>query len=187
MLFVSLTFLLLFLVLFLPLRIIVYNEVSLCLRIKLGSFTVYKRALKKDKNKDKKSTEEKVNDTDKKATSLTNKIKYYLESSRPIAVLVKKYIEIESIFLNAEIGTSEAASTAISVGVMWSAIYRILGVLGSFMYITDHKVNVTPFFNEKKFSLKGKCIFKSRLVYIIIIAITILIKFKPLRARRSKQ
>jgi len=187
LLFVLITFLLLILVLFLPIKVIVDNEISLYLKIKLGTLTIYKHSLKRNKNIKEKSTEEKVDDTDKKATSLTNKIKYYLETSRPVAVLVKKYIEIESIFLNAEIGTSEASSTAICVGVMWSAIYRILGVLGSFMYISDHRVNITPFFNERKFSLKGKCIFKSRLVYIIIIATTILIKFKPLRARRSKQ
>ena len=52
------------------------------------------------------------------------------------------------------------------------------------MYIDNHDVEITPVYNETMLSIDGECIIESRIVYIIFIAITILIK---INSRKGKE
>ena len=80
-------------------------------------------------------------------------------------------------------GTGEAASTAIGIGLLWGAVYGVLGNLGRIIFVNKHDVKINPDYQKATFKIEGKCIIRSRIVYIIIIAITILIKIK---FRRNK-
>jgi len=186
---ISIILLILLLILFLPLKAVVnFNENKLLLKAKLGGVTVFKFSpdnVRKGEEKSKETSEEKVNEAEKKSQSLSQKIKYYFELSKLATKLAKKYILIEYVEIKIEVGTSDAPSTAISTGVLWGAVYRILGVLGSIMYIKHNNVDIKPSFDETKFSAKGKCIIKSRLVYIIFIAIVIFIKIKSLKGKED--
>ncbi len=186
---ISIILLVFLLILFLPLKIIasVKGKEAIIL-IKLGGITVFKFLPGKNKKiteKPKINAEDIVDDISHKSKSLCEKIKFYTELSKLAVKLTRKYILIEYISIKIDIGTSDAPSTAICTGALWSVIYQILGVIGCIMYIKENKVEVTPDFNEAKFYALGKCIIKSRLAYIIFIAIIIFIKIKSLKGKED--
>lgn len=186
---ISIIILVFLLVLFLPLKVVAsLKDKNATVSVKLGGITAYKVLPgKKLKNAEKpeKKTEEIVDNIKDKSQTLCEKIKFYSELSKTAVKLARKFISIEYIFVKIDIGTSDAPSTAICTGALWSIIYQILGVVGSIMYINENKVEVNPDFNEAKFSAHSECIIKSRLAYIIFIAIIIFIKIKSLKGKED--
>ena len=175
--------------LFLPLKVIASAEgKDAIVVIKLAGMKMFKFLPGKNKNseeKPQKSSKEIVEDIEDKSQSLCDKIKFYSNLSKTAVKLTRKYVLIENISLKIDVGTSDAPSTAICTGALWSVIYQILGIIGSVMYINENHVEVNPDFNNARFSAKGKCIIKSRLAYIIIIAIVMFIKINSLKGKED--
>ena len=130
------------------------------------------------------STNDKVKETEKSVITLSEKIKRVHEVFRTTVKLTKKYITIEDIILDIKEGTGDAASTAISAGILWTTVYSLISALGKIASINKHNVQITPVYSDSLFSVNGKCIIKTRIVYIIFIAVTILYKRK---ARKAKE
>jgi len=76
-----------------------------------------------------------------------------------------------SVKLRINIGTMDAASTAIICGSLWAVIYNLLFIIDTFMHIEDMDVDVKPNFNESEFKWDFEGIIKSRVVHIIFILI----------------
>ena len=186
---ISIILIVFLLLLFLPLKVIVSaDKKDVIIVVKLAGMKIFKFLPRKNKNsedKPKKSAKEMVDNIEGKSQSLCDKIKFYTNLSKTAVKLIRKYVLIESISVKIDIGTSDAPSTAICTGALWSVIYQILGVIGSVMYINENHVEITPDFNNVRFSAKGKCIIKSRLAYIIIIAIVMFIKIKSLKGKED--
>ncbi len=175
----------LLLLLLAPLKVVSeYDEKKFKLNVYLYGVKVF--SLKKKDAASSASPEEKAEKVKKKSEDVALKISDILKLSKTTLRLLKKYVSVTLIKLDIIIGTGDAATTAVNTGALWAAVYGLIGVIGRIVYIDSHKVNISPDYAQSIFDIKGKCIIKSRVVYIIIIAITILMKFNTLkRARRS--
>ena len=174
------------LILFLPLKVeMVYTENGRYIRLVFAGVPVYR--LKPGKKKEKpeaKTPQEKAGKLEKNSKKLGEKIKSFSELYKTTVKLVRKHVPAEIIDVKITVGTGDAATTAITTGALWGAVYGLLGILGKIIVIKKHDVKITPVFNNLAFSFEGKCIFKTRIAYIIVIAITILMKIK---SRKGKE
>lgn len=147
-------------------------------RIKLWGIPVLKLNPRKKKKaeSEKKSPEEKAKSFEKKTKSLGERLSSFAKMCTLAVKLLRKYARIKNISVSIRVGTGDAAITAVSAGALWAAVYALLGIVGSIIYIDKHSVDIAPDYGEAHFSAEGKCIIKSRIAYIIIIAITILVR-----------
>jgi hypothetical protein len=157
------------------------------------SFFVFKKRFRyeiKDKN-------EKIDRVDtyyqKIMQNIENSKSFYgknQEIIKKIMNYLKCRICIEKLEFSAVIGTGNASYTAILTGIAWSVAGILVSILHSFTNVKDKRVEIKPDFTGKKFNLELYCIFKVRIVYIIVIGLMILkhlIKAKAgfLNIRRS--
>lgn len=172
-------------ILFAPLRVkITFKEMKMEVVASIFNLPVFKLIKKKDAEK-KKPAEEKTAELTENTESLFVKLNRFKDVFGNTVRLLRRFVGISDISLNLSIGTGDAALTAISTGALWAAIYRVIGVLGNICYIDNHNVEITPNFTESQFSLNAQCIIKSRIAYIIFIAITILAKTKPRKGKEE--
>lgn len=169
-------------ILFLPLKAeLIYKE-QMSIRVFFSGIPVYKTVLKGKEKEPSKHPEEKAEKLEKSSKKLGDKIDDFRSFYKMTVKLLKRHVSLEEIKLKVDFGTGEAATTAVLTGVLWGALYGLIGRLGHICYIKNHNVNITPVYNEARFSFEGKCIFKSNIAYIIFIAITILMKIKSRRS-----
>ena len=173
-------------ILYLPLKIEVsYKETRLTVRAFFAGIPVFKLNPKgKEKDSSPRTPEEKVKKMEKDTLSFGEKIKHFADIFKTTVKLLRKYVSFDNVNLQIDVGTGEAATTAVSTGILWGAVYGLMGIIGSIMYINRHNVQINPVYARPEFSLNAKCIIKSRIAYIIFIAITILIKIK---SRKGKE
>lgn len=171
--------------LFSPFKIVItLNNSNTVLKYKLADVPLYKSRKKFIDYF--KSTEEKVYAIDKQSLTLEKKFKLQYNFWKSILKLANKYLTIKNIKININFGTSDAASTAICSGVLWGAVYRILGVVGSIIPIEKNNVDIVPEYNNEIFSITGKCIIEGKFVHIIIIKLAYMIKNPKKKKRRKK-
>ncbi len=174
------------LILFAPLKLsLSFENSDFRAKVVLAGIPIYTYKGKKDKKSIDEAVEDKVKSLEKDTLSLGKKIKTLVSVSRLAARLLGKYTSIKNFSLKLSIGTGDAATTAVSVGIGWAAIYNLLGIVGRIVYIDNHSVEISPDYSNQVFCAEGKCIIKSRIVYIIIIAITILLKIKPRKGKED--
>jgi len=87
---------------------------------------------------------------------------------------IKCRIYVERLEFKAVIGTGDASSAAILAGVAWSLAGILFSILHSFTNVKNKKVEIRPDFTGKKFNVELYCIFKVKIVYIIVIGLMIL-------------
>lgn len=164
---------------------LVFKDQKASGRLYLWKIPIYKKSVKekKEEGKTKDSPEEKVKTFQKSSKKLSERIREFSELRRSTLRLIKKYVKLENVSVDILFGTGEAASTAIGIGILWGAVYSVLGNIGRIIFVNKHDVKINPDYQKATFKTQGKCIIRSRIVYIIIIAITILIKIK---FRRNK-
>lgn len=157
------------------------------LRVFLFGIPVVKLKPKGEKKKTdiKSTTPEKEAESFKKSTvSLREKIIFFKDVCKTTVRLLRRYASVQGIDLNINVGTGDAAVTAVTTGALWAVVYSLLGAIGSIVYIKNHNVNINPCYQESVFEAEGKCIFKSRLVHIIIIVITIFLRVNRLKSKK---
>lgn len=174
-------------ILFAPARAeLSFKEKTTYLKISLFNIVIYKKKQIKDVNdSDTKTPYERAQKLEQSSKSLASGLKTYIEIFKTAVHYCNKYVSIEKLELDAKVGTGDAASTAVIVGTLWAAAYGLIGTIGSIAYIDKHEVKIVPSYTEAEFSLTSSCIFKSRIVYIIIIALTILIKIYSLKGKEE--
>ena len=173
-------------ILFLPIRAELTYKENMTMRIRFSRIPVYKMKLRdKNEKKKEKTPEEKAQKLEKDSKKLGEKIDGFRDFYKLTVSLVKRHVSLEDIQLKVDVGVGEAPLTAIVTGALWGAIYGLLGKIGNICYIKKHEIQINPIYNETKFSIEGKCIFKSNLAYIIFIAITILMKIKSRKGKHT--
>ena len=170
--------------LFGPLKVVVtYKDGKTEINVYLYNVRVFKNKDKNSSDKKKKQTDSKQ--FEKETKFFTKKLKDFVSICKTAVKLLKKYVSAEKFRLDITVGTGDAALTAISTGALWAAVYGMLGVIGHIVYINEHNVQIVPDYVNTVFSADGECIIKTRPVYIIIIAITILMKIKSLKGKEE--
>lgn len=152
------------------------------IKVFLFGIPVYKIQPKGEKDKtEKKAPQKEAEDFKKGTISLKEKIARFADVCKTTVRLLRKYASVEEINLSINVGTGDAAITAVSTGALWAVVYSLLGTVGSVVYIKKHNVAINPCYQQSVFEAEGKCIFKSRLVHIISIVITIYMKVNHLK------
>ena len=117
---------------------------------------------------------DKIKDTSEKAYDIFNK---YLDILIAFYKYTKKKIKCESFCFRMNYGLGDAALTGISTGMLWGVIYSLLGVLDRYFEFIKMDVNINPDFNDIKLQLEFDCIFKIKIVHIIIVIFIVLYTF----------
>lgn len=184
---ISLVLIILVIIMLLPVKAgIVFDEGKLLTELKLLCF---KFKLKKTKGKKKKDAPKKKSEEavfSDKLIKAQERLLHFSDIYAHTSRLTKKYLNVKELTVNLTVGTGDAATTAVSVGVLWGIVYNFIGALGLFLYIDNPNVSVNPDYSESKFKSKVQCIISTRIVYIIIIMISILIKNKVRRKKNGR-
>lgn len=171
-------------ILFLPVKAELLYKEQARVKVYFSGIPIYRKTLKKgDKDKNK-NPEEKSQKLEKNSLKLGEKIDAVREFYKLTTKLLNRYVKLEEIAMKVELGTGDAPTTAISIGALWGVLYGLIGKIGTICEIKKHNVEINPNYNGAVFSFEGKCIIKSSIAYIIIIAITILMKIK---SRKGKE
>lgn len=145
--------------------------VSVC-GIKIKPFKRKKKAAQESEKKE--SAPEKEKRFTEETATLSQRITGFTDKFNAAARLTKRFLRVESFAVQITVGTGGAPSTAVSVGVLWAAVYNVIGLLSGALYLSDPKVEITPDYNNAVFKPYAKCIISTRIVYIILIGIVIL-------------
>lgn len=158
---------------------------ELSVRVLVMGIPILKAKPKKKEIAEETTPEKKAEDFEKRTKSLAESLRRFSGLCKTSVRLLRKYTRIKDISISINVGTGDAAVTAVSTGALWAAVYTLLGIAGSVIYIDKHNVNIVPDYTQPLFNAEGKCIIKSRIAYIIIIAITVLIKIKHLKGKED--
>ena len=148
------------------------------LQVYVFGIPVFKIKPKKGVKKEPASPEKAARSFDEKVTSFTESVRKFVDLFKTAARLSKRHIKMEKFSIHIDVGTSDAAFTAVSTGALWASAYALLSIAGTLFPIEKHDIKVVPQYNQTVFNSEVRCIFKSRIAYIIIIAVTILMKIK---------
>jgi len=85
----------------------------------------------------------------------------------PFIKRIKEKIIIRKIYLNTELGTNDAAETAVITGIIWSIKSYVVTILANNYNLSDVFVNVVPNYNISTFKTSIDCIFSIKLGNII--------------------
>jgi len=85
----------------------------------------------------------------------------------PFIKRIKEKIIIKKIYLNTELGTNDAAETAVITGIIWSLKSYAVTILANNFDSSDIFVNVVPNYNIRTFKTSIDCIFSIKLGNII--------------------
>lgn len=186
-LFVAALMLLLLIFLILPVKLFIeYVDGRPSFKINIAGITIKKKDKRKQEQASKKETaEEKKKAFDNDTLSLQNKASQMAKLCKTTCRLTRKFIKNEKFSVNIIMGTGDAATTAIGTGALWAVVYGLIAILSKIVVIERHKVEISPDYAGASFKATAECILSSRIVYIIIIAITILIKLKPLKGKEE--
>lgn len=98
---------------------------------------------------------------------------------------VRKRVKLTNFKLNISIGTSDAASTSITTGLLWSLSYNLLALIDKLVLVVKPDVKIEPVFNDSRFSISAKGIIETRIAHIIAV-ITVFV-YKYLKYKKEKQ
>lgn len=172
-------------ILFLPIKAELLYKEQAKLKVTFSGVPIYKKTLKKGEGQKSKPPEKKAKKLEENSQKLGDKIDAFREFYKITTKLLNRFVKLHEITMKLEFGTGDAPTTAISVGALWGVLYGLIGRIGNICEIKKHNVEINPNYNGAVFSFEGKCIIKSSLAYIIIIAITILMKIKSQKGKEE--
>ncbi len=175
-------------VLFMPLGLgIKYeNGAFLIVKVSVFSFNIsFEKIVDRFLNKPK---EKKETDIEKEIDKSIVDVDFIISLFGNFRRFVRKRFNLTKFDLDVEIGTAEAASTAVLTGMLYGFAYNLLALIDQLVLVKDPKVNVKPQFNDAVFALTLRGIITARLVHIIATAIVFaykLLKYKINKTRRK--
>ena len=144
-----------------------------------------KKKAKKEKTQE--STEEPLpepSDSEQKKDGFLEKIKTVRQNAELIRQLLgsfvrlsRKRIRIKKLGVSITYGSTDAASTAISVGAIWASLYGFLPALDRLFAVRTHRFSVKPSYQEPTFFAKAEGILESRPVHIMFIGLILGIRY----------
>lgn len=114
----------------------------------------------------------------------------YNEILSDVQKYLKCKIRIQKLNLSVFAGTGNAMYTGILSGLLWTGTGILISFLRGLADIKENKIEIKPDFVGKKLKIDLYCIFKVRIVHIIVIGIMILknmisLKFSFFNTKRS--
>lgn len=104
-----------------------------------------------------------------------------LKHIKDLYAIIKKFlrhVQLEIKQWETQIGTGDAMSTAIIVGVAWELKGIFLGLSSKYMLLNENpNLIVKPDFNNQVLNSRFECIFSFRVGYFIVTGIRLLIKY----------
>ncbi len=102
------------------------------------------------------------------------KIKLIFIRYKKIFIYINRRIVFDKIAWATEVGTGDAANTAIVTGSFWLFKSNLFSLLKKQVNLKDLTVNVVPYYEGEKFNTSFHCIFTLKTGYIIIAGLKIL-------------
>ena len=96
-----------------------------------------------------------------------------------------KYIVIQDFEWKSVVGREDAMNTALANGILWTLKGMILGSLSGKTRINKFVLLVKPDFSQKHLESQLHCIFRFRIVHIILITAYILMQKASQRLNRT--
>ena len=90
----------------------------------------------------------------------------------------KHKFTITELKINLNLGTGDAAETAIACGGLYSSIYGILGALQNAIYIVPPQININPIYSRKTANGNFTISFSTKLILLRKIAFKFITLFK---------
>ncbi|MBM7614045.1 hypothetical protein JOC73_000554 [Alkaliphilus hydrothermalis] len=126
------------------------------------------------------SNQEMIKDQKEKNFSLDEIQKIYrrvriiYKRYRSIIIYVHRRTVFDEIKWETEIGTGDAAATAVTTGFFWMLKSNVITFMGRKVELKEVAVNVVPCYQGEKFNTSFNCIFTLKFGYIIIAALKML-------------
>ncbi|MCD8049570.1 MAG: DUF2953 domain-containing protein [Clostridia bacterium] len=180
-------------VLFIPLGIGARYEEGVFVIVKIAFFSVKQpfEMKPKDKGGEKKKKKEKKPKEEKEPGKELERgavgLDFILELLGDFRRFVRKKIALEDFELTIEIGTSDAAATAIGTGALWGLSYNLLALLDKLVEVKEPKIDIKPSYNELTFSIAAQGIIVTRAAYIIAVAAVFAVKYLRYRHKNKMQ
>jgi hypothetical protein len=128
---------------------------------------------KKQKDSSKNKQQFSLEDIYEKITKIRELYNNHTNIMRNIKCYLSKKLLLKEFNLGISIGLGDAFYTGITTGALWSLTGTIATYLfGGFKAIKRH-INIKPNFNEKELIVDLYCIFRAKLVHIIIVSLRI--------------
>lgn len=178
-------------VLFMPIGIGVKYENGAFVIVKIAffSFNIPVNKLIGAKKQKKEKTSEKPKKPEEEIEKSIIGLDFILSLLGDFRRFVRKGISLSDFKLDLTFGTADAASTAVTTGLLYTLVYNLLGLIDKLMKVKEPKVNITPIFNDATFHITATGIIRTTLAHIIATAIVFAYKFfkyKRQKRRKSK-
>lgn len=98
-------------------------------------------------------------------------IRRLYEIIKKINIYLMKKLEVVDFSIDMDFGAGDAAATGILGGVAWMVIGALEAFFCSNFNTKKHSMKVKPNFNQMALNVKVNCIFRIKIVYIILVAI----------------
>jgi uncharacterized membrane protein len=164
------------------------NGVFFIVKAAFLSFSIpFEKKIKKPSKKAKNKTNEEKSKPGKSPDREIDGIDFILDVFGASRKFVRKHVALTSFELNIELGTGNAASTAIGVGAIWGIAYNMLSLIDKLVQVKKPKVDVKPNYGEASFAIRAQGIIEARIVHIIAIAVIFVYKyFKHIKNEEEK-
>ena len=175
---------LLIIILFAPVKLQVIKENKTQISVKYLFFKIPVEPNKKQKPPKDSQTKRKPQ---KKKIGFVDNIKKILALKEDISAFIdyvsSRCIKIEDLQFCLDFGTGNAATTGILNGTINGFVYALVGIIHQNTLLKKWTVNITPYYEEVKFSYLIKCILTTRPIHIIGIGakgLKLYLKYKKL-------
>lgn len=164
------------------------NGVFFIFKIAFFSFDVplkgaFKRAEKKNKKKTK--GEKKQPSPEKALDRGIVGIDFLLSVFGDTHAFVRRHFSLKGFDLEIELGTNDAAATAVSVGALWGISCNLLALIDRLVCVKKPHIDIKPRFNTSTFTVKAQGIIVARPVHII--AVSAIFVYKYLQYKNNKE
>lgn len=165
------------------------NGAFVIVKIAFFSFDIpINKLIGEKKQKKNKATEKQKKPEDEIEKSIVG-LDFVLSLLGDFRRFVRKGFSLSDFKLNLTFGTADAASTAVTTGLLYTLVYNLLGLVDKLMKVDNPEVNIKPIFNEATFAITATGIIQTTLAHIIPTAIIFAYKFfkyKSQKRRKSK-
>ncbi len=91
---------------------------------------------------------------------------------------IRKSLKVENIDFHIKFGLSDAASTGIAVGAIWSLLYSVTALVAQVGSLKKHYFEVVPVYTEPGLIVKGSSRLSIRVISAISLALRLYLTYK---------
>ncbi len=173
--------------LFIPIGVGLKYENEVLAVFKIGALKFSSPLNIKDGKKKKKERKEPTKEPEKKLEKGIDKLDFFLDLMGDFRRFIRKTTTVSDFEVRIKIGTGDAASTAVTVGVIWSLLGALTGLIDLLAEVKKPVYEVKPEYGEAVFSITAGGIIVTRIAYIIAAAIVFVWKYLKYKKSKTKE